>query len=71
MPGIALGINSRLVALGASKSLAPRKLDLNLVVENMRSMLGRLVGGNIELKVVPLVVSGGILRADSINWNRW
>jgi CheY-like chemotaxis protein len=57
----AAGLTRQLLAFSRKQVLEPRKLDVNLVVENMRSMVGRLVGEDIELKVVLSAASGTIL----------
>ena len=43
-------LTQRLLAFGRRQTLRPRPLDLNVVVGEMRTLLGRLIGPQIELR---------------------
>ncbi len=51
--GRAAGLTQRLLAFSRKQVLQPRVLDLNRVVEEMRPLLARLVGEDVELCVEP------------------
>jgi PAS domain S-box-containing protein len=59
----AAGLTRHLLAFSRRQLLQPRVLDLNLVVEEMRPMLERLVGEDVEVRV-ELAAEAGIVRAD-------
>ncbi len=48
----ATDLTRQLLAFSRQQVLQPRVLDLNEVVENMSSMLGRLIGEDIELSIL-------------------
>ncbi len=48
----AASLTRQLLAFSRKQVLQPRSLDLNAVVEDLKSMLGRLIGEHIELRVV-------------------
>ena len=59
----AAGLTRQLLAFSRKQALEPCKLDVNRVVENMRAMLERLVGEDIEVSVA-LQAEGGTIHAD-------
>jgi PAS domain S-box-containing protein len=59
----AAGLTRQLLAFSRKQALEPCRLDINRVVENMRAMLERLVGEDIEVSVT-LQAEGGIIHAD-------
>ena len=59
----AAALTRQLLAFSRKQVLEPRVLDLNQVVEEMRSMLGRLVGEDVEVRVA-LHAEAGMVHAD-------
>jgi PAS domain S-box-containing protein len=59
----AAGLTRQLLAFSRKQVLEPRKLDVNRVVEELRPMLMRLVGEDIEVRVA-LHADGGTIYAD-------
>jgi hypothetical protein len=59
----AAGLTRQLLAFSRKQVLEPRVLDLNQVVEEMRSMLGRVVGEDVEVRVA-LHAEAGMVHAD-------
>jgi two-component system, cell cycle sensor histidine kinase and response regulator CckA len=59
----AAGLTRRLLAFSRKQILQPRVLDLNVVVEEMRPMLERLVGEDVEVSVL-LGAESGTVRGD-------
>jgi PAS domain S-box-containing protein len=59
----AAGLTRQLLAFSRKQVLEPRRLDINCVVEDMRPMLERLVGEDIELRVA-LHAEPGTIHAD-------
>ncbi len=59
----AAGLTRQLLAFSRKQVLEPRVLDLNQVVEEMRPMLERLVGEDVEVRV-ELNAEAGTVRAD-------
>ena len=59
----AAGLTRQLLAFSRKQVLQPRVLDLNRVVEDMRPMLERLVGEDVEVRVA-LHADSGTVRAD-------
>jgi PAS domain S-box-containing protein len=59
----AAGLTGQLLAFSRKQVLAPRRLDVNRVVEEMIPMLERLVGEDIEVRVA-LHAEGGTIHAD-------
>jgi len=59
----AAGLTRQLLAFSRKQVLEPRVLDLNQVVEEMRSMLGRVVGEDVEVRVA-LNAEAGTVHAD-------
>jgi CheY-like chemotaxis protein len=57
------GVTRQLLAFSRKQVLEPRRLDINRVVEDMRPMLERLVGEDIEVRVA-LHAEGGTIHAD-------
>ena len=49
----AASLTRQLLTFSRRQVLEPKVLDLNTVVANMNQLLGRLVGANIELRMVP------------------
>ena len=60
----AAGLTRQLLAFSRKQVLEPRRLDVNRLVEEMRPMLERLVGEDIEVSVA-LHAEGGMIYADS------
>jgi PAS domain S-box-containing protein len=61
--GRAAGLTQQLLAFSRKQVLQPRVLDLNRVVADMRPMLARLMGEDVELRVV-LHPGATTIRAD-------
>ncbi|HWU36460.1 MAG TPA: PAS domain S-box protein, partial [Candidatus Acidoferrum sp.] len=59
----AAGLTRQLLAFSRKQVLEPRRLDVNRVVEEMRPMLERLVGEDVEVRVA-LHAQGGTIHAD-------
>jgi CheY-like chemotaxis protein len=59
----AAGLTRQLLAFSRKQVLEPRRLNVNRVVAEMRSMLERLVGEDIEVRVA-LRAEGGTICAD-------
>ncbi|MEK7751683.1 MAG: ATP-binding protein, partial [Acidobacteriota bacterium] len=59
----AAGLTSQLLAFSRKQVLEPRVLDLNRVVGEMRPMLERLVGEDVQVRV-ELSKEAGMVRAD-------
>jgi PAS domain S-box-containing protein len=59
----AAALTRQLLAFSRKQVLEPRVLDLNQVVEEMRSMLGRVVGEDVEVRVA-LHAEAGMVHAD-------
>jgi PAS domain S-box-containing protein len=59
----AAGLTQQLLAFSRRQMLQPQVLDLNEVVGGLESMLRRLIGEQIELKIAP-DPAAGCLRAD-------
>ena len=59
----AAGLTRQLLAFSRKQALEPCKLDVNRVVKDMRAMLERLVGEDIEVSVA-LQAEGGTIHAD-------
>ena len=59
----AAGLTRQLLAFSRKQVLEPRRLDVNRVVEEMRPMLARLVGEDVEVRVA-LHAKGGTIHAD-------
>jgi PAS domain S-box-containing protein len=59
----AAGLTRQLLAFSRKQVLAPRTLDVNRVVREMRPMLARLVGEDIEVRLA-LHAEGGMIHAD-------
>ncbi len=59
----AAGLTRQLLAFSRRQVLQPRVLDLNQVVVEMRPMLERLVGEDVDVRV-ELTTEAGIVRAD-------
>jgi PAS domain S-box-containing protein len=59
----AAGLTSQLLAFSRKQVLQPRVLDLNHVVKEMRRMLERMVGEDVEVRVA-LDAESGTVRAD-------
>ena len=59
----AAGLTRQLLAFSRKQVLEPRKLDVNRVVKDMRPMLERLVGEDIEVRVA-LHAESGTIHAD-------
>ncbi len=57
------GLTRQLLAFSRKQVLEPRNLDINQLVEEMRPMLERLVGEDIEVRVA-LHAKDGTIRAD-------
>jgi two-component system, cell cycle sensor histidine kinase and response regulator CckA len=59
----AADLTRQLLAFGRQQVLAPRVLDLNLVLDNMSRMLRRVIGEDVELKILQAPALGRT-RAD-------
>ncbi|MGD0777894.1 MAG: PAS domain S-box protein [Candidatus Solibacter sp.] len=59
----AAGLTRQLLAFSRKQVLEPRRLDVNRVVEDMRPMLERLVGEDVEVRIA-LDPEGGTINAD-------
>ncbi len=59
----AASLTAQLLAFGRKQVLRPKLLNLNTVLADVAKMLHRLIGENIELKVVP-TASLGLVKAD-------
>ncbi len=59
----AVGLTRQLLAFSRKQILQPRVLDLNRVVEDLRPMLARLMGEDVEVRVALQAVNGTV-RAD-------
>ncbi len=59
----AAALTHQLLAFSRKQVLQPQVLDLNAVVAGMEPMLGRLIGENIDLAVIPAVGLGRV-KAD-------
>jgi signal transduction histidine kinase len=59
----AAGLTRQLLAFSRKQVLEPRRLDINRVVEEMRPMLERLVGEDVEVQFV-LRAESGTIHAD-------
>jgi DNA-binding response OmpR family regulator/nitrogen-specific signal transduction histidine kinase len=59
----AAGLTRQLLAFSRKQVLQPRTLDVNRVVEEMRPMLERLVGADVEVRVA-LHAESGTVHAD-------
>jgi hypothetical protein len=59
----AAGLSRQLLAFSRKQVLQPRVLDLNRVVEEMRPMLPRLMGEDVEVRIA-LNAEGGTVNAD-------
>ena len=59
----AAGLTQQLLAFSRKQILQLHELDLNRVVENMRSILGRLVGEDVQLRFT-LSMESPMVRAD-------
>jgi PAS domain S-box-containing protein len=59
----ATGLTRQLLAFSRQQVLQPRVLDLNRVVEGMQSMLQRLVGEDVDVRVA-LKADGAMVHAD-------
>jgi PAS domain S-box-containing protein len=59
----AAGLTRQLLAFGRKQVLEPHRLDVNRVVEEMRPMLERLMGEDVEVRVA-LLAAGGTIHAD-------
>ena len=59
----AAGLTQQLLAFSRKQVLRPRVLDLNHVVNEMLSMLGRLVGENVDVRL-RLNAKNGMVHAD-------
>ena len=59
----AVGLTRQLLAFSRKQILQPRVLDLNRVVQDLRPMLERLMGEDVEVRVALDAVSGAV-RAD-------
>jgi CheY-like chemotaxis protein len=59
----AAGLTRQLLAFSRKQALEPCKLDVNRLVKDMRAMLERLVGEDIEVSVA-LHAEGGTIHAD-------
>jgi len=59
----AAGLTRQLLAFSRKQILEPRRLDINGVVTDMRPMLERLVGEDIEVRIA-LHAEGGTIYAD-------
>jgi PAS domain S-box-containing protein len=59
----AAGLTSQLLAFSRKQVLEPRKLDVNRVVKEMRPMLQRLVGEDVEVHFA-LEAKNGMIHAD-------
>jgi PAS domain S-box-containing protein len=59
----AAGLTRQLLAFSRKQVLEPRRLDVNRVVEEMRPMLERLVGEDVEVRV-GIHAEGGTIHAD-------
>jgi hypothetical protein len=59
----AAGLTRQLLAFSRKQVLQPRKLDVNRVVEDMRPMLVRLVGEDVEVRIA-LQADVGTIHAD-------
>ena len=59
----AAGLTRQLLAFSRKQVLEPRVLDLNHEVDEMRPLLGRLVGEDVEVRV-ELSAEGGSIHAD-------
>jgi PAS domain S-box-containing protein len=59
----AVGLTRQLLAFSRKQMLQPRLLDLNRVVQNLRPMLERLMGEDVEVRVA-LEAMNGTVRAD-------
>ncbi|MDB5104801.1 MAG: hypothetical protein JWP91_2490 [Fibrobacteres bacterium] len=46
-------LTRQLLAFGRKQMLAPKTIDMNVVVEGIQRMLGQVIGENIELEFVP------------------
>src|SRR5258706_14724554 len=59
----AAGLTRQLLAFSRKQIIEPTRLDLNAVVNNMRPMLGRLIG--VEVKIaLRLSPELGLMKAD-------
>ena len=58
----AAGLTHQLLAFSRKQVLQPKLLDVNLVVANMHRLLSRLIGEDIELRV--MTGAGGTIAAD-------
>ena len=59
----AVGLTRQLLAFSRKQILKPRVLDLNRVVEDLRPMLARLMGEDVQVRVALQAVNGTV-RAD-------
>jgi len=59
----AASLTAQLLAFSRKQVLRPKVLDLNVILADVAKMLHRLIGGNIEVKVVP-APSLGRVKAD-------
>jgi PAS domain S-box-containing protein len=59
----AAGLTRQLLAFSRRQVLEPRVLDLNQVVEEMRSMLGRVVGEDVDVRIA-LHAEAGMVHVD-------
>ena len=71
----AAALTQQLLAFSRKQVLQPQVLDLNTVVTGMEPMLGRLIGEDIDLAVIPAVDLGRV-KADPgqieqviVNWS--
>ena len=56
----AAGLTRQLLAFSRKQVLEPKKLDVNRVLEQMRPMLERLVGEDVEVRVAPHAQTGTV-----------
>jgi two-component system cell cycle sensor histidine kinase/response regulator CckA len=59
----AAGLTRQLLAFGRKQVVDPRVLDLNLLLSGLQGMLGRLIGEDVELALVPGAALGHV-KAD-------
>ena len=62
--GRAAGLTRQLLAYGRKQFLQPELLDLNRVMENMKGVVDSLMGGVVDLQIIP-AASLGVVRADA------